>query len=302
MKKQTKYALTGGIIFVIQWAILAGVSIAHDQGAFETWYRSIFRHPRLIALVCGVVMAVVVMWVCRPKDYMDVGASLMPAFVGNLLIDGIIGRVHGATVGETYYNSDLGFWADRLMYIFNNMIVVVIVLLAIMMYIAKGAEYDAKAGEVRDDRGELLRSARDKKDRGRVILAGMLCGTFMWGLSMADVMDRFMYAFFHIYDPNHEWSEFTSLIICSLILDIMPYIGLKLFNVINSRKQLVLFAASSFLTNALIYYVLDTISWWDGIDSGWGYSILFGVISFALVLLYVIILIDPMSRKTRAVA
>ena len=292
MNKNAKRALICGIIFFIQLAVLAGVSIAHDNGAFETWYRSVFRHPKLIAVACGAVMAVVLFLLCRPEEPMDICCALAPVFLGNLLINGIIGRVHYAITGETYYGSDLGFWAYRLSFIFNNMIVVVAVLLALMMYIKKGEERDVQKGEIS--------SAKSREERGKVILAGMICATFLWALSMADVADSIMNSFFDLFDPDSEWGVLTNLITCGIILDIIPYICLKIFNVIKSRKQLVIFAVSSFLTNILIYEVIENISWWDGVDDGFGVSILCGVLSFALVLLYLIILIDPMSRRAKA--
>lgn len=42
------------------------------------------------------------------------------------------------------------------------------------------------------------------------------------------------------------------------------------------------------------------VAWWDGVANGLGIGILRWVLSFALILLYVIILIDPMSRRTKA--
>ncbi|WP_029231788.1 hypothetical protein [Butyrivibrio sp. VCB2006] len=292
MNKNAKRALICGGIFLIQLAVLAGVSIAHDNGAFETWYRSVFRHPRLIAVACGTVMAALLMLLCRPEEPMDIGYALTPVFLGNLLINGIISRMHGTGAEESYYGTDLGFWADRLLYIFNNMIVVVIVLLALFMYIQKGVVRDAKRGE--------QPKAKDKEERVKVILAGMLCSTFLWAISMSDLMDSFMNSFFDMFDPNNNWSEFTSLIICGVILDLFPYLCIKIFRVIESRKQLLIFAASSFLTNILIYEVVERIFWWDGADDGFGFGILCGVLSFALVFLYVIIMVDPMSRRAKA--
>jgi hypothetical protein len=75
---------------------------------------------------------------------------------------------------------------------------------------------------------------------------------------------------------------------------------MKRMSALEAHIIFCIFAASSFSTNILIYLGLENISWGDGVDNGLGIGIFRWVLSFALILLYVIILIDPMSRRTKA--
>ena len=134
MNKQVKRSIIGGVIFFIEWAILAGISIAHDNGAFEAWYRNVFRHPRLIGIVCGFLMIIVLLLLCKPERPIDIFFALAPVFVCNLVVNGIRSRIYHSKVEDMYLGTELGFWADRLMFIFFYMAVATAVVLAVIMF------------------------------------------------------------------------------------------------------------------------------------------------------------------------
>ena len=272
MNKNIKIALTGIILFMIQWGILAGISIAHDNGAFQDWYRSVFRHPRLIALISGVLMAIILMVLYKPKKVVDVVYFSAPILVFNIVLNGVIHFIHYVVGGKGYFRSyELGFWADRLMFIFNCMVLVLIVVIAIMMF------------------------AATTKERRNLIITGAVCGASMWGLSTAmDWFDDIMYDTFDITPITDLLASNTlvGIILVCAILFLIPFLVIKIFKPFKSYKQLALFMAAAFAAEMFIYHVLDCISWWDGADDGLGLGFASMFIFAALIALYIFTAVD----------
>ncbi len=268
-----KLAITGGVVFIIQWAILAGISVAHDYGAFESWYRSVFRHPRLIALVCGLVAAIVLLLLHKPRKFGEVITFSAPILICNLVGSGIVNLV--SYDKKTFY-SDLGFWAGRLLFIFNYAVVVVVLVAAVVMFAAKS------------------------KERRIAILTGALCAGFTWMLLY--LVGRIADILFPIFDAFPDGTISREVIFNIAIVGILfliPFLILKFSKLMKSYKQLALFAVSAFAASSIIFETIDSIQWWDGADKGLGIVFAAMYITCAMVLICAGLAIDLLIQNRK---
>ncbi len=265
MNKHIRSALVGGIIFIFLWAILAGVSIAHDNGSFESWYRNVFRHPTLIGLICGLVAAVFFMLLCKPKKPWDVLSFLASILICSFILNGIAILIHDQ-VGGPYYsgNTDLLFWGGRLQFIFTYMVITTLVAVLVMMF------------------------AVSTKERRNYMILGAILGASMWPLT---AVFGYIIEFIDMHFGFDYIVDFYAIFDFSPSLIIVPYLVLVTFPVlksselIKSYKQLALFGITALMTNHFIAYAQEKISWWDGVDNGFG-------LYFMTIGIYISLLVD----------